>query len=84
MSLNTLTDRDLIQGRNESLEFLKEYRKMDRVQTGEMRLALSIPPLDWDILKAKYPILRFGSSAEQKAFLNKFLTMSESRPYRVS
>ena len=47
------------------------------------RMALSIPPLEFEKLKLKYPVLVNGSTAERKAFMNKFIRSSESKPYRV-
>lgn len=72
--------------RNRSMEFLKELRKDDRVvkQKSEIRLALSIPPVDYEILKIKYPVLQFGSPYEKKQFWNRFYNSSESAPYKVS
>ena len=77
---------DVILGRNSAMEHLQELRKnpgairkLDGVQ-----LALSIPLFDYECLKVKYPILKYGSSHEKKRFWNRFLNTTEANKYRVA
>ncbi len=71
--------------RNNAMEFLKELRRNPEAlrNTQDGRLTLSIPPADFEILKAKYPVIRTGASYERKRFWAWFLKQSESLPYRV-
>ena len=72
-------DRDLILHRN------AELRKNPGViqDSSFGRYALSIPVEDYEVLKAKFPILVHGSNEERCAFYKKFLRSIESKPYRV-
>lgn len=48
------------------------------------RCALSFPPLEYELLKLKYPVLVHGSTHEKKMFMERFIQSAESKPYRVS
>ncbi len=48
------------------------------------RCMLSIPPLEYEMLCLKYPVLVQGATYEKKRFIEQFIQSDESKPYRVS
>lgn len=72
-------DRDLILKRN------AELRKNPGVirDLSFARHTFSIPKIDFEILKQKYPVLVDGDADSQRKFYVWFLRQSESLPYRV-
>ena len=84
---NHITDSRLLTfaGRNDAMNFLKELRKNPDAlrDTTDMRIGLSIPPADYQILKVQYPVLVNGSTAEKKKFWQDFYNSSDSDCYKV-
>ncbi len=72
-------DRPLILQRNANLR--KNPSALNDLSFG--RQELSIPTVDYEALKKKYPVLVQGSNAERTAFYQRFIKSSESLPYRV-
>lgn len=75
----TQPNRDLILNRN------AELRKNPGVirDLSFARHTFSIPKIDFEILKKKYPVLVDGDADSQRKFYVWFLGQSESLPYRV-
>lgn len=75
----TQPSRDVILTRNAELR--KNPGMIKDLSFG--RFHLSIPLIDYETLKRKYPVLVQGSNDEKKAFYKKFIRSTESIPFRV-
>lgn len=75
----TQPDRDVILERNRQLRKHKGTLK----DCSFMRMQLSIPLEDYEMLKRKYPVLKTGSNHERSQWYKKFIRSSESEIYRV-
>jgi len=75
----TQPSRNIILSRNAELR--KNPGSIKDLSFG--RFHLSIPLIDYEVLKVKYPVLKNGSNAERTAFYKRFIRSTESIPFRV-
>lgn len=72
-------DRALILERNKRLR--NNPDALNDLSFGQQ--ALSIPVVDYEELKVKYPVLEYGDAEQRNAFYKRFIKSAESLPYRV-